>query len=221
MPRLCAGATGDPFYRFRLALEHNLIRSSELRHSVNLHAEPLFNPMFIAGWKPAVGIDIHWTINPILNLLGGLQAGPVYLAAIILAMFAGRRLRHRLAPWAVGAFAMFLALTYGLAVDPKARMFMLPLAAAAMVAAASPPARCRFAGAGSPPCRSPLAVASGLWVTARIAEYAQRRAGGAGAARPRGRAGRDRQLDARLADPGSADRPRAGGRRATRPIASR
>jgi hypothetical protein len=165
-------ATGDPFYRFRLALEHNLIRSSELRHSVNLHAEPLFNPMFIAGWKPAVGIDIHWTINPILNLLGGLQAGPVYLVAILLAVFAGRRLRHRLAPWAAGALVMFLALTYGLAVDPKARMFLLPLAAAAMAAAAGLVA---MPGRWRPFAALPVAaaVAVGLWVTAHIPNLAR------------------------------------------------
>jgi 4-amino-4-deoxy-L-arabinose transferase-like glycosyltransferase len=166
----CVGyalVTGDPFYRFRLALDHNLIRSSELKHSVDIHAEPLFNPMFIAGWKPAVGIDLHWTINPIVNLLCGLQSGPVYLAAIVLAIFAGRRLRHRLAPWVAGAAVVFLALTYGLAVDPKARMFLLPLAVAAMSAAAcacAAPGRWRWLAT----LPIAAAVAVGLWVTAGI-----------------------------------------------------
>ncbi len=164
-------ATGDPFFRFRLALDHNLIRSSELRRSVDIHAEPLFNPVFIAGWKPAVGIDWHWTVNPIVNLLGGLQAGPVYLAAIVLAVFAGRRLRHGLAPWAVGALLIFLALTYGLAVDPKARMFLLPLATAAMAAAAcfdAAPQRWRWLAA----LPIAAAIASGLWVTAQTPNMA-------------------------------------------------
>jgi hypothetical protein len=125
----------------------------------------LFNPMFISGWKPAAGIDLHWTINPIVNLLFGLQAGPVLLSAILLAIFAGRRLRHRLAPWAAGAFVIFLALTYALAVDPKARMFLLPLSVAAMSAAAcacATPVRWRWLVA------LPLvaAVSVGLWVTA-------------------------------------------------------
>ena len=164
-------ATGDPFYRFRLALDHNLIRSSELRRTVDIHADPLFNPAFIAGWKPAAGIDWHWTINPIVNLLGGLQAGPVYLAAIVLAIFAGRELRQRLAPWAAGALLVFLALTYGLAVDPKARMFLLPLAAAAMAAAAcfyAAPRRWRWFAA----LPVAAAIASGLWVTARTPNMA-------------------------------------------------
>jgi 4-amino-4-deoxy-L-arabinose transferase-like glycosyltransferase len=164
-------ATGDPFYRWRLALDHNLIRSSELRRSVDLHADPLFNPMFIAGWKPAAGIDWHWTINPIVNLLGGLQAGLVYSAAIILAIFAGPRLRLRLAPWGVGALMIFLMLTYGLAVDPKARMFMLPLAAAAMAAAAffcAAPQRWRWLAA----LPVATAIAGGLWVTANTPNIA-------------------------------------------------
>lgn len=160
-------ATGDPFYRFRLALDHNMIRSSELGRWVDIHAEPLFNPMFIAGWKPAAGIDIHWTINPVLNILFGLQAGPVFLSALLLAIFAGRRLRRRLAPWAAGAFVIFLALTYALAVDPKARMFLSPLAVAAMSAAAfacATPTRWRWLAA------LPLAAAvtAGLWVIDHI-----------------------------------------------------
>jgi 4-amino-4-deoxy-L-arabinose transferase-like glycosyltransferase len=159
--------TGNPFYRFRLALSHNLIRSSELRHSVDIHAEPLFNPMFIAGWKPAAGIDLHWTINPIANLLGGLQAGPVFVAALLLAIFAGRRVHRQLLPWAGAAVAIFLALTYGLAVDPKARMFLAPLAVAAMSAAAC---FCAVPRRWRPVAALPLAaaVASGLWVTAGI-----------------------------------------------------
>ena len=52
-------ATGDPFYRFRLALEHNLIRSSELRRSVDIHAQPLFNPAFIAGETDTGFIERH------------------------------------------------------------------------------------------------------------------------------------------------------------------
>src|SRR5581483_234866 len=84
--------------------------------------------------------------------------------ALLLAMIAGRRLRQRLAPWAAAGGFIFLALTYALAVDPKARMFLLPLAMAAAACA------CSFTDWRRWPAGLLLAaaVASGLWVTAGI-----------------------------------------------------
>lgn len=84
-------AAGDPLLRFRLALGHTRIPSTELAPSVDTASSPLLNPDFIAGWKPAAGIDLHWTVNPLLNLFAHPAIGLTLLAPVILiAAYASR-----------------------------------------------------------------------------------------------------------------------------------
>jgi 4-amino-4-deoxy-L-arabinose transferase-like glycosyltransferase len=123
---------GDPLLSQHLSAAHTRIASSELPASVDLTRSPLFNPQFIGGWHPAMGIDLHWTVNGIVNLLANPQMGPVLLAALVLLWLRRKALTARSPEVLLAAAAMLYtgALIYALAIDPKARMF-LPVAAIA------------------------------------------------------------------------------------------
>ncbi|MEA3016399.1 MAG: hypothetical protein QOI38_1121 [Sphingomonadales bacterium] len=129
-------ATGDPFYRLRLAFGHTRIPSTELASWVDTSRSAFFNPEFIAGWRAANGIEAHWTVKPVVNLVTHAEIGLTLLAAPLLlaatprkvaAAGTGRSLLPALLVLTAGAGLVF---TYALGLDPKPRMF-LPLAAAA------------------------------------------------------------------------------------------
>lgn len=135
-------ASGDPLLRFRLALGHGRIPSTELAPQVDTSRSPLLNPDFIAGWRPAAGIDLHWSVNPLVNLIAHPAIGLTLVTAVILiAAYPSRDVvepqARRRALLLLGATALAsLVLIYVLAIDPKPRMFM-PLAAAAAATAAA------------------------------------------------------------------------------------
>lgn len=120
---------GDPLLSQHLSSAHARIASSELAASVDRTASPLFNRDFIGGWSPAMDIPAHWSVQGVLNLLANPQIGPVLIAAIVLLGSARRTLNWRSPEMLLAATAVLYtgALTYGLAIDPKARMF-LPIA---------------------------------------------------------------------------------------------
>lgn len=128
-------ATGDPLARYRLSLGHVAIASPELKSSVDTSRSPLLNPDYIAGWKRAMGIELWWPIDPWLNLAASPLIGLWLLAAAGLGIAYkgdGRQLAGR-AALAAGLVAVLLV--YGLAVDPKPRIFLLAAAAAVLVIA--------------------------------------------------------------------------------------
>ncbi|MEO7814011.1 MAG: glycosyltransferase family 39 protein [Sphingomicrobium sp.] len=130
-----AVATGDPLARYRLSLSHVAIPSPELKPSVDTSKSPLLNPDYIAGWKRAMGIELWWPIDPWLNLVASPLIGPWLLAAIGLGIAGkgdGRTVAGRVG---LAAGLVALLLVYGLAVDPKPRMFLLAAAAAVLVIA--------------------------------------------------------------------------------------
>jgi 4-amino-4-deoxy-L-arabinose transferase-like glycosyltransferase len=128
-------ATGDPFYRLRLAFGHTRIPSTELASWVDTRRSAFFNPDFIAGWRAANGIEAHWTVKPIVNLLTHAEIGLTLLAAPLLLAAAPRKageagVDRRMLPALLALTAgAGLVFTYALGLDPKPRMF-LPLAAA-------------------------------------------------------------------------------------------
>jgi 4-amino-4-deoxy-L-arabinose transferase-like glycosyltransferase len=139
-----AVSTGDPLHRLRLAFGHTRIPSTELASWVDTRESPLFNPAYIAGWRAANGIEAHWLVKPIVNLLTHAEIGLTLLAAPVLLAIAPRRSleatarrRTLLALLAITA-GTGLVFIYALGIDPKPRMF-LPLAAAssAVVGAAA------------------------------------------------------------------------------------
>jgi hypothetical protein len=139
---LFAIRTGDPLRRASLALGHVAIPSTAFAPKSRPSGLPLFNPDVIGGWLPTCGIDIHWTVNGPVNLLVNPDFGLTLLAAALLAIAYGRsslvdtETRRRLVrlAWAAGLIAFLLI--YGLAIDPKPRMFLLPLCAVAAIVGA-------------------------------------------------------------------------------------
>jgi len=163
--------SGDPLLAFHLSSEHTRIATTELPASVDLARSPLFNPQFIAGWRPAMHIDVHWTVNGVLNLLANPQVGPVLLAAVFLAWLRRNKLTWRdPAVIALGAGVLYIgALIYGLAIDPKGRMF-LPAAAIGAILVARFAVECWNGG------ERPLAtlLVAALVVTGLVDTTAQR-----------------------------------------------
>lgn len=126
-------ATGDAGHGWRLALGHGQLATSELSAGVDTTRSPLLNPEFIAGWSRAMGIEVHWTIDPVLNLLADPRGGPTLIVALALILL-HRRGIGRAPLLLLGAGALYFgALTYGLAVDPKPRMFVPVIAAGAAI----------------------------------------------------------------------------------------
>lgn len=127
-------ASGDPLLRFKLALAHGSVPSSELAAWVDTSRSPILNPEFIAGWKRPMGIEIWWPIDPWLNLLANPQIGPWLITAPLAVIAARESIRPQekriLERIGLGAAVMALAIVYALAIDPKTRAFLLPLAGA-------------------------------------------------------------------------------------------
>lgn len=123
---------GDPLLSQHLSILHTRIASSELPTWVDRSRSPLFNPQFIGGWAPAMGIHTHWTVQGMVNLLLNPVIGPTLLGAMLLLFMVRKRLGWRSPEVLLAAAAVLYtgALIYALAIDPKARMF-LPVAAIA------------------------------------------------------------------------------------------
>ena len=130
--------TGDELRRYGLAFEHVAIATSELPAGFDTHQSPLFNPAYIAAWKREMGIEWAWPIDPWLNLLASLRIGATLWAAIIAALvyrqLLAPDLRRRAAMIALAAVLVSMLLIYGLALDPKSRLFLLLAAASAIIA---------------------------------------------------------------------------------------
>lgn len=130
--------TGNPILGWSLALRHTAIPSAELEPWVDLSKSALLNLDFIQNWHRSMGIKIHWTVDPLLNLLADPRCGLTLFGALLLA-FAQRKdlgLRDpkRWLSWvAFAALLHFMILTFVLATDPKPRMFLFEIAVAAAV----------------------------------------------------------------------------------------
>jgi 4-amino-4-deoxy-L-arabinose transferase-like glycosyltransferase len=124
-------STSDPFWRRRLDLQHTLIASSELKTAPDPNHGPLLNKSYIANWKPAAGIHVHWTVDGILNLLASGQSGLSLLLTPLLALIArgeGDGAAKTAARLWLLALGYACVLIYVLAVDPKPRMMFAPFA---------------------------------------------------------------------------------------------
>jgi 4-amino-4-deoxy-L-arabinose transferase-like glycosyltransferase len=128
-----AAVAGDPLFSWKLALHHGRIPSAELPSWVDTSRSPILNLDFIRNWRRAMGIHVHWTVDPLLNLLADTLCGLTLCGALALAI--ARFGAWRRDPWlpgiAAAALLHFVLLTYVLAVDPKPRMFLFEFAAAA------------------------------------------------------------------------------------------
>lgn len=134
-------ATGDPLARYRLALGHVNIPSFALPAGFHSNRGPLLNPDYMKSWRREAGITWWWPIDPWLNLLATPRCAFLLIGSILSSALLWRRMpitHRRLAVRVVGAAVVVaLLLTYGLAIDPKPRMFMSLWAALALVSGAA------------------------------------------------------------------------------------
>lgn len=131
-------AAGNPLLGWSLSLHHTAIPSTELAPGVDLSKSALFNIDFIRHWRRGMGIEVHWTVDPLLNLLADPRCGLTLVGAMLLAVARRKDLAVRdpkrwLAWAAAAALIHFLVLTFVLATDPKPRMFLFEIAVAAAV----------------------------------------------------------------------------------------
>lgn len=121
----------DPLTSWARALSHTRIPSTELSAAVDTRQSPILNPDYIDGWQRASGVRLHWTVDPLVNLIVHPAIGLTIIAGALLVFIHRHALDRR---WIVGLTMFggyyFLAIAYGLAIDPKPRMF-LPVAAVA------------------------------------------------------------------------------------------
>ena len=129
-------ATGNPLYRYSLSLAHVGIASQELPAGFDTRQSPLFNPNYIASWRREMDIHVWWPLDPWLNLLASPRIGYLLLGAALLLLIGwrstGPRVRRLLLEVISAALLIATVLVYGLAIDPKPRMFLLLAAAAAL-----------------------------------------------------------------------------------------
>lgn len=125
-------AIGDPLYPWKLSLNHmDTWRESMDRFNysrfmaleVDTTQSPFFNREFIDGWAPISGIDTHWTIQGLVNLIFNVESGITLSAAIALSIVGAKKLDRLQIALILCAALFFGALTYGFAVDPRPRMF--------------------------------------------------------------------------------------------------
>jgi 4-amino-4-deoxy-L-arabinose transferase-like glycosyltransferase len=134
-----AMTAGDPLWRYKLAAGHVTIPSDDLAASVDTSTSPLFNPAYIAGWKPDMGIRVAWPVDPWLNLLASPKIALTLVATGLLGGLYWKRVpasvRRSLLLLAGCALLIALLLVYGLAVEPKPRMFLALAATCALASA--------------------------------------------------------------------------------------
>lgn len=127
--------TGNPAYSWLLSLHHTRIPSTELPPGIDLSRGALFNLDLIRNWKRSMGIEVHWTVDPLLNLVADPHCGLTLIGAggLALTQWRGAQMKRPIIILAIAALLHFLILTFVLAIDPKPRMFLFEFAVAATV----------------------------------------------------------------------------------------
>ncbi len=167
-----AVATGDPLFRYRLALAHGTIPTDELPVNFDLEQSPLLNPAYIANWRREMGLHWWWPLDPWLNLIASPRIGFSLIGAALLGIVHWRMLtpaiRGRLRAAGVLTMLVVMLLIYGLAIDPKPRMMMMLAAFSSLVIGASLSAAIRTRRAMVPGAVVILMIGLGLLTLARI-----------------------------------------------------
>lgn len=123
--------TGDPLYRRALSIGHVALPSSEMANPPK--GSPLFNTEYLRRWNYDPGVHVHWLVDGLLNLALNFKAAFLYSMTPLL--YAAYRTRlsapERRAALFLMASALFYSsvLIYVLAIDPKARVMFVPIAA--------------------------------------------------------------------------------------------
>ena len=125
-------ATGDPLYRLHVALHHVEVTSTHMAGGT-FGGAVLMNPALAERWTAAGPVDLHWTVNPLLNLPAEPFYGGAFLLAVALSLMGRRVLDVRERRWlarAGGVAALAFAFgTYVLMVSQRPRYYLLALLA--------------------------------------------------------------------------------------------
>lgn len=134
-----AYTTGDPLWRRHLSIAHTTIASTELIGPPDKQRLPFFNFNYIARWNHEPGVNVHWSVDGLLNLLLNPKAGlSLLFAPMLLFVYRGRLPsveRQAAAILLLVALLYACGLIYALAIDPKARMMFVPITASISVLA--------------------------------------------------------------------------------------
>jgi len=132
-------AAGDPLWRRQLSVAHTHIPSSELQGAIDRSRPPFFNPDLIAQWRHEPGLRVHWLVDGLANLVVNTRAGVTIAASALLFAMYRRKLELSERQWVswILIAALYWAgfLIYVLAIDPKPRMMMVPIALTAVTLA--------------------------------------------------------------------------------------
>jgi hypothetical protein len=134
--------TGDPLHRLVIDRGALAIPSKHLKGGVFLEGSPLFNWKLARLWSVPESFDVHWTINPVLNLLFSQQilfAPWLALGGFALAWNARGPLRDLGIIAALIVALQYLIFTYAIVLPPNIRyygasVFMLCVMAGIFVA---------------------------------------------------------------------------------------
>jgi len=132
---------GNALLTWQLSLHHTKIPSTQL-HGVNLNRSPLFNIDFIRAWKPAAGIDAHWTVRGLINFAASPGLFLTFYWSVILGIIAAAKRtlpsgHMRLLGWLIVASLVYFAeLTFIFAIDPQPRMFLAIVALLCLICGA-------------------------------------------------------------------------------------
>ena len=129
-------ATGEPLYRYQLAMNHTGVPSRELPAGFDTTASPLLNPDYIRNWRREAGVHVFWPIDGWLNTFVTPNMGMIFWTALLAFTISRRELsnqdRYILAALVLGALAIAIGLTWVLSIDPKSRMFVSAASVAAI-----------------------------------------------------------------------------------------
>jgi hypothetical protein len=134
--------SGDVLYRYHVDSGHVRIASAHLRGGVYQGSHgPLFNFDLASRWVPSGPLPIHWTIDPLVNLIIDPEFGLIFLAWILLGRWAkaGGSVAafyraHRPALLILAA-ASFVLTTWVLMLRPQPRYYLIATYAATIAVA--------------------------------------------------------------------------------------
>lgn len=128
--------TGDPFWRRRLSVGHTELSTTELKGRSHVSGLPFFNRELIQNWRHEPGLSLHWMIDGLLNLIINPRTAGLFVLLPFLWSMSRSYLREperRLIGFLLLAAVVHAAIiTYAFAIDPKPRMMLPALAAAAL-----------------------------------------------------------------------------------------
>lgn len=131
--------TGDWLYRWHVGERHVLIASEHLVGKVYRGGSPLLNFDLASRWVPSGPFPLHWTIDPVVNLLIDPDFGFVFLGWAILSLPWFRKAAGRLPPFTAAllplAIVTFLFVTWVLVLRPQPRYYLFAVYAATIMVA--------------------------------------------------------------------------------------